>query len=477
MHVVENSYISLFAGVGGLDLGVRLAFQSAVCRCYVEINIEAAEVLEARISEGSMEDAPIWSNATTFPSELYRGRVAGVVAGWPCPPVSVAGKRKGTEDERWLWPAVVDIIRDTDAEWFLGENVPGLLSANDGGAFGDVLRDLAGLGMRTEWLCLRASDVGASHGRKRIFILAFRPGMPKPDILRSGSRRSECPGFEGRRALGESERKLADASRDERPGIEWEAGSRRGVCETGDELEHARRFGRDGGGQKAGQETVARCEHAGVTVDDATDSWRRPLSGSGDGRSEGPDGIGQADSGSGIAEPVLADAEHAERGAEQEVDGDAYGRTGPGRIGSELGDTNEPGLQGRRERGQSADERVVGAAGDSELANANGESGDVHGRKLAGIRMSTGTSPELPIFAPGPGATDLWQRILAEYPWLAPAISTEEVESTLRKLDARLADLVDLHRTDSLRAAGNGVTSLCAAVAFRILAKRARLTT
>ena len=443
MHVVENSYISLFAGVGGLDLGVRLAFPSAVCRCYVEINIEAAEVLEARISEGSMEDAPIWSNATTFPSELYRGRVAGVVAGWPCPPVSVAGKRKGTEDERWLWPAVVDIIRDTDAEWFLGENVPGLLSANDGGAFGDVLRDLAGLGMRTEWLCLRASDVGASHGRKRVFILAFSPGMAKPDILRSGSRRSECPGFEG----------------------------------------------------------------------------RRPLSGSGDGRSEGPDGIGQADSGSGIAEPVLADAEYTERWPEHEIDSDAYGRLGSGRLSSELGHPDEPGLQGRRERGHGADERSAGAAGDSELANANGESGDVYGRELAGIRMPSGSGSELadtasydqrngsqriatgadqerrgigagsgclqtgningtlPVFAPGPGATELWQRILSDYPWLAPAISTEEIKSTLRQLDARLADLVDLHRTDSLRAAGNGVTSLCAAVAFRILAKRARLTT
>lgn len=123
-------YVSCFAGFGGLDLAVRIAKPKARCIGYVEINVEATEVLAARIAEGSLDNAPVWSDIRSFPSELYRGRVAGLVAGFPCPDYSVAGKRAGIVGKHGqLWDYLAITIRDMGAalEWIWLENVPGIL--------------------------------------------------------------------------------------------------------------------------------------------------------------------------------------------------------------------------------------------------------------------------------------------------------------------------------------------------------------
>ena len=74
------TYLSFFSGAGGLDLAVRLAVPDALCIGYVEIELPAAAILAARIADGSVDEAPAWSDIRTFPSELYRGRVAGAVS-------------------------------------------------------------------------------------------------------------------------------------------------------------------------------------------------------------------------------------------------------------------------------------------------------------------------------------------------------------------------------------------------------------
>ncbi len=94
-----------------------------------------------------------------------------------CPPVSVAGRRKGTEDERWLWPEVIRIVREVKPEWVFLENVRGLLSVESGRAFAGILRDLARAGYDAEWMLLSAADLGAPHRRERIFILGHSRGM------------------------------------------------------------------------------------------------------------------------------------------------------------------------------------------------------------------------------------------------------------------------------------------------------------
>ena len=96
-----------------------------------------------------------------------------VSGGFPCQPHSVAGKRQGSSDERDLWPEVRRILSEIRPRWFVGENVPGLLSSNHGDFFGGILSDLAALGYFVGWCTYGAVDVGAWHRRDRVFIVAY----------------------------------------------------------------------------------------------------------------------------------------------------------------------------------------------------------------------------------------------------------------------------------------------------------------
>lgn len=110
-------------------------------------------------------------------------------AGFPCQPVSLAGKGLAQEDERWLWPECARIVGELRPRWVVLENVPGLL----GRGMSDVLGDLAALGYDAEWDCVRASDFGAPHKRERVWIVAYPSGE-------SGRLGELDPGGQGREA-------------------------------------------------------------------------------------------------------------------------------------------------------------------------------------------------------------------------------------------------------------------------------------
>ena len=166
--------LSICAGVGGLDLGLKLALgEQYRTVCYVERDAYCAAVLVARMADKALDQAPIWDDLTTFAGKRWRGKVDLVSAGFPCQPASAAGQRKGREDDRWLWPAIAQLICEVGSRYVFLENVRGLLSVDDGHAFGEVLGDLADLGFDAEWGVFRASDVGAPHRRERVFVLAY----------------------------------------------------------------------------------------------------------------------------------------------------------------------------------------------------------------------------------------------------------------------------------------------------------------
>lgn len=100
--------------------------------------------------------------------------VAGSVGVHNCQPFSSAGRRRGSDDDRYLWPEFLRVIRETRPRWVLGENVRGLLSIDAGREFGAILRDLAASGYRVGWVCYGAADVGAPHRRDRVFIIGHR---------------------------------------------------------------------------------------------------------------------------------------------------------------------------------------------------------------------------------------------------------------------------------------------------------------
>lgn len=165
--------LALCAGVGMLDEGVRTAFallgREYRTVCYVEREAFAASRLVGLMEAQCLDAAPVWNDLLTFDSRRWRGVVDCVTAGFPCQPHSVAGKRKGIEDERWIWTAIGGIIRDVSPRFVFLENVRGLLSS---GGFESVLGSLAVMGFDVQWGMLSAASVGASHRRERVFILA-----------------------------------------------------------------------------------------------------------------------------------------------------------------------------------------------------------------------------------------------------------------------------------------------------------------
>lgn len=165
--------LALCAGYGGLELGMRLALGDGYRTvCVVERDLVAASVLATRMAEGALEQVPIWDDVTTFPGRSFAGCVDIVTAGFPCQPFSVAGKRRGLEDERWIWPDIARVIGEVGPQYVFLENVPGLIRHG----LGAVLGSLAEMGFAAEWGCFSAAETGASQKRERVFILANSNG-------------------------------------------------------------------------------------------------------------------------------------------------------------------------------------------------------------------------------------------------------------------------------------------------------------
>lgn len=163
--------LSLFSGAGGGLLGTLLLGWRPVG--YVEWDEYCQRVLRARIDDGYLPVAPIFTDVREFiqsgAAAEYRGFADVVTGGSPCQPFSTAGKRAGADDPRNMWPATIDVIRVVRPRFAFLENVPGLLSS---GYFGTILGDLAASGYDAQWRILSAAELGAPHKRDRLWIVA-----------------------------------------------------------------------------------------------------------------------------------------------------------------------------------------------------------------------------------------------------------------------------------------------------------------
>ncbi len=199
---------SLCTGYGGLDLAIGgdPVFVS-------EIDPHANRVLDQRFP-----GVPNLGNFTAL-DELPECDV--LTAGFPCQPVSQAGKRAGTDDERWLWDDIERVVGGMGrppAVLFL-ENVRGLLSANGGDAMGRVVSGLARLGYVGSYRLVSAADVGACHRRERVFIVArHADGLAWPSGFSFGGRPGEVAQPRPvERAVGSGGGVAAHADSDPRP--------------------------------------------------------------------------------------------------------------------------------------------------------------------------------------------------------------------------------------------------------------------
>lgn len=168
--------LSLFAGIGGLELGLERAGMRVVGQ--VEIDPFCREVLAKHWPEvsrhGDVRTAVDWWRSEPRPE------VDVIAGGFPCQPFSSAGHRRGLADDRWLWPAFADVVRSLRPRYVVVENVPALLRDRD--AFGWLLGDLAAFGFDAEWGVLSACAVGAPHTRERLFVVAYPAGIGRPRL-------------------------------------------------------------------------------------------------------------------------------------------------------------------------------------------------------------------------------------------------------------------------------------------------------
>lgn len=160
--------LSLFSGIGGLELGLERAGMTVVGQ--VEVDPFCQRVLAKHWPEVPRHD-DVRTAAEWWASEPVRPRVDGVAGGFPCQGHSVAGKQLGTDDERWGWPWYRDVVSAVKPAWVLIENVPNLVRTG----LVDVLEDLAGLGFDAWWNRVPAAAVGAPHLRWRLFVVAAHP--------------------------------------------------------------------------------------------------------------------------------------------------------------------------------------------------------------------------------------------------------------------------------------------------------------
>lgn len=160
--------LSLFSGIGGLDLAAEWAGMKTVAFC--EIDDYACKVLEKR-----WQGVPIYRDVRELTAERLRQDGIGVnviVGGFPCQPHSLAGKRLAQDDKRDLWGECNRLLCEVRPRWAVFENVPGLLTSDSGRFFRRVLRDIAGAGFNAVWATYGANRVGALHQRERMFIIA-----------------------------------------------------------------------------------------------------------------------------------------------------------------------------------------------------------------------------------------------------------------------------------------------------------------
>ena len=162
------THVSLCAGYGGIDLGLHRAIRNLRTIAVSEIEAFACANLVAKMEAGLLDPAPIWTDLKTFPWSDFRDRVDILSGGYPCQPFSAAGKRLGAEDPRHLWPFIADGIAAMRPSVCFFENVEGHISLG----LSDVIEDLGRLGYRATWCVASASECGAPHQRKRVFILA-----------------------------------------------------------------------------------------------------------------------------------------------------------------------------------------------------------------------------------------------------------------------------------------------------------------
>ena len=172
---------SLFSGIGGFDLAAEWMGWENVFHC-------EREPFAQKVLKHHFPNSKLYEDVTTFDATAYAGRIDILTGGFPCQPFSAAGLRKGTEDERHLWPSMLRVIREVKPRYVVGENVRGLLSWSGGLVFEQVCADLEAEGYEVTPVLLPAAAKNAPHRRDRIWFVAYSNGSEQTGHKRTNSK-------------------------------------------------------------------------------------------------------------------------------------------------------------------------------------------------------------------------------------------------------------------------------------------------
>ena len=158
----RKKHASLFSGIGGFDIAAEWAgFENVFS---VEIDDFCDKVLKK-----NFPNVRRYNDIKKFTGKKYRGAIDVLSGGFPCQPFSVAGKRKGKEDDRYLWEEMVKVIRNIQPTWIIGENVAGIISMG----IEQVLSDLENEGYQCQAFLIPACAKNAPHRRDRVWIIGY----------------------------------------------------------------------------------------------------------------------------------------------------------------------------------------------------------------------------------------------------------------------------------------------------------------
>lgn len=179
------THASLFSGIGGFDLAAEWAGWTNMFNC--EIDPFCRRVLKYHFP-----NAVQYEDIKTTDFTVWRGWIDVLTGGFPCQPFSVAGKRKGTDDDRYLWPEMLRAIREIRPRWVVGENVRGFVNWSEGMVLDTVFSDLEALGYEVQPFVLPACAVDAPHRRDRVWIVAHRADAGSEGLRERQEQADKC---------------------------------------------------------------------------------------------------------------------------------------------------------------------------------------------------------------------------------------------------------------------------------------------
>jgi site-specific DNA-cytosine methylase len=426
---VDSTYISLYAGGGGLDMGFHRAVPNAQCVAYVEHEASAAALLVDHIEAELLDAAPVYTDAYTFPAERFHGLVDWVIGGPPCQPFSIAGKQLGADDPRNLWPLTLRMVEQIQPRGCFFENVSSRKSLWY--IYEQVLPGLRHLGYEVEAGIFSAAEVGAPHNRQRVFILAYRnDGHDQPAI------RQVCT---GRHTVDCSDTELADTGSQQ-----WDGGR-----DTEKERVHPA-IGQTACGDEQWADRLHRAGEGSATVGDTSSEGRERSHNNG----EPPRRLHE------VTGERCAELDNPNNTRRRQGNAEDAGRPPKQLDGSDgtVADTNRARLQTRIQPGS------LDPQGRQEPHGQSSKYGDI--RNMAdtiGQRGRSGNSEwqdAAHAFPPGPRGD--WSNV-PERLWPAVKPGFRDVA------DGLAGRVAALSRAQELRILGNGVVPQTAEKAFNIL--------